>query len=106
MCIIPIDHMSTYHPDLTKRYSHVSTLMEAEVTIFNHLMRQEVSDEDELVLRGQIGQLNQQQKKLDEIWKSMRWISEVISNARDGRNCCGLTLDKIKPPINTSNSSN
>ncbi|ESO10024.1 hypothetical protein HELRODRAFT_167861 [Helobdella robusta] len=96
-----IYHMKTYHPDLTKRYALLSTLLEAEVGVTNHLIRQGVSSDDEMKLRNEIQILNQQQKKLDDAWKSMRWIAEVIGNARDSKSTSCLALENLRSRLNS-----
>ena len=106
------DQMQTYHEELCRRYFQLSTLLEVEVAVVSQQLRENNSKmtrgihDDKAVgkqkkmeekagqsgLKEHAAWLHQQQEHLDEAWKSMRWVAEVISNARDSRLDCTVQL--------------
>ena len=90
--------MQTYHTELCQRYSHLSVLLEAESVVASQQMRETFSEshlkvgKEEKCIKEHVRWLQEQQKHLDETWRSMRWVAEVINNARDCRLECSVQL--------------
>lgn len=56
------------------------------------MLRRTLKDDEIRLYKEQMEALNIFQQRLDDIWKSARWITNVASNARDRHINCGLPL--------------
>lgn len=59
-------------------------------------------ESDSKVYGEQLEKLTEFQQKLDVIWRSSRWISNIASVARDQKNNCAIPLLQIISPPATA----
>ena len=57
--------------------------------------RQCLLENDAKVYAEQLEKLQEYQQKLDEVWRSSRWISNIASDARHRQQNCSIQLDRI-----------
>ncbi|KAF5288548.1 hypothetical protein FQR65_LT12001 [Abscondita terminalis] len=84
-------HLSTYQSEIIQKYSKLSCLLELDAATASHLHREAFSNSEVVAARERLSKLQNLQMKLNGIWKSVRWLMDVISFARD-RITSGLSL--------------
>ena len=76
-------HLGTYYPDLLAHYVKVANTIEAE-TMMAKYFQKEASDPLEVdEATTKIGLLANQQHLLEECWKPVRWLFEILSKFRN-----------------------
>lgn len=76
-------HLNTYQNNFIRKYCKLSCLLELDAHTANHLHREAFSNSEVAIARERLAKLEGLQTKLNTIWKSIRWLMEVISFARD-----------------------
>ncbi|KAK4874872.1 hypothetical protein RN001_014232 [Aquatica leii] len=84
-------HLTTYQSDVIQKYSKLSCLLELDAATASHLHREAFSNSEVVAARERLSKLQSLQMKLNGIWKSIRWLMDVITFARD-RITSGLSL--------------
>ncbi|KAJ8986128.1 hypothetical protein NQ317_005598 [Molorchus minor] len=87
-------HLNTYQNSIIKKYAKLSCLLELDAYTANHLHREAFSNSEVAIAKERLTKLQELQAKLNSIWKSVRWLMDVISFARD-RITNGLTMRYI-----------
>uniref|UniRef100_A0A1Y1K138 Ankyrin repeat and fibronectin type-III domain-containing protein 1 n=1 Tax=Photinus pyralis TaxID=7054 RepID=A0A1Y1K138_PHOPY len=87
-------HLSTYQSDMIQKYSKLSCLLELDAATASHLHREAFSNSEVVAARERLSKLQSLQMKLNNIWKSIRWLMDVITFARD-RITSGLSMKYI-----------
>ncbi|CAH1984687.1 unnamed protein product [Acanthoscelides obtectus] len=87
-------HLSTYQPNIVKKYSKLSCLLELDAQTASHLHREAFSNSEVAVAKERLQKLQDLQTKLNSVWKGIRWLMDVITFARD-RNTTGITIRYI-----------
>jgi hypothetical protein len=98
---IPVFEMisfSTYQPDFIATYCRMNIFIEHFITIIRYEIRQCLHEKDARVYNEQLEKLNEFQTKLDDIWRSSRWISNIATIARERQTNCGISLSHILNP--------
>uniref|UniRef100_A0AC34F365 Ras-associating domain-containing protein n=1 Tax=Panagrolaimus sp. ES5 TaxID=591445 RepID=A0AC34F365_9BILA len=100
---IPVFEMisfSTYQPDFIATYCRMNIFIEHFITIIKYEIRQCLHEKDARVYNEQLEKLNEFQTKLEDIWRSARWISNIATIARERQTNCGISLSYIlnQPP--------
>uniref|UniRef100_A0A914ZD59 Fibronectin type-III domain-containing protein n=1 Tax=Panagrolaimus superbus TaxID=310955 RepID=A0A914ZD59_9BILA len=100
---IPVFEMisfSTYQPDFIATYCRMNIFIEHFITIIKYEIRQCLHEKDARVYNEQLEKLNEFQTKLEDIWRSARWISNIATVARERQTNCGISLSYIlnQPP--------
>uniref|UniRef100_A0A914VJC8 Uncharacterized protein n=1 Tax=Plectus sambesii TaxID=2011161 RepID=A0A914VJC8_9BILA len=90
--VFEMAHLCTYQPDFISVYCRLSTFLDHFTLILQSMLRRTLKDEEIRLYKEQMDALNIFQQRLDDIWKSARWITNVASNARDRHINCGLPL--------------
>jgi len=93
-------HMRAYQSDFISRYSRLSSILEIDVHLAQQTLRQAFSGEEVTQARARLQQLAVFQQRLDEAWKAMRWIMDIIIYARDRNVRGGLSLSALFTPPN------
>uniref|UniRef100_A0AC34QC80 Fibronectin type-III domain-containing protein n=1 Tax=Panagrolaimus sp. JU765 TaxID=591449 RepID=A0AC34QC80_9BILA len=96
--VFEILSFSTYQPDFIATYCRLSVFLEHFITIIGYEKRQCLRESDEKVYAEQLEKMIDFQQRLDDIWKSARWISNYASIARDKANNCSVSLSSILTP--------
>ncbi|XP_066139820.1 ankyrin repeat and fibronectin type-III domain-containing protein 1 isoform X3 [Euwallacea fornicatus] len=90
-------HMNTYQSTIVQKYSKLSCLLELDAATASHLHREAFSNSELAVAKERLSKLQDLQNKLESIWKSVRWLADVITFARDknmGCICMRYILEK------------
>lgn len=74
-----------------KKYCKLSCLLELDAQTANHLHREAFSNSEVAIAKERLTKLEGLQTKLNTIWKSIRWLMDVISFARD-RETIGICM--------------
>lgn len=101
-------HLSTYQSSIIQKYAKLSCLLELDAATANHLHREAFSNSEVVAARERLAKLQELQMKLNNIWKGVRWLMDIITFARD-RITSGLSLKyilekEIEPNINLKRS--
>ncbi|KAF5284381.1 hypothetical protein FQA39_LY17056 [Lamprigera yunnana] len=84
-------HLTTYQNEIIQKYSKLSCLLEMDAAAASHLHREAFSNSEVVAAKERLSRLQSLQMKLNSIWKSIRWLMDVITFARD-RITSGLSL--------------
>nr|XP_015838501.1 PREDICTED: uncharacterized protein LOC661343 isoform X4 [Tribolium castaneum] len=87
-------HLNTYQNSIIKKYSKLSCLLELDAATANHLHREAFSNSEVAIAKERLTRLQDLQSKLNQIWKTVRWLMDVITFARD-RITCGISMRYI-----------
>ncbi|XP_063915900.1 ankyrin repeat and fibronectin type-III domain-containing protein 1 isoform X2 [Zophobas morio] len=87
-------HLNTYQNSIIKKYSKLSCLLELDSATANHLHREAFSNSEVAIAKERLARLHDLQSKLNVIWKTVRWLMDVITFARD-RITCGISMRYI-----------
>ncbi|KAJ8972015.1 hypothetical protein NQ314_000396 [Rhamnusium bicolor] len=87
-------HLNTYQNSIIRKYAKLSCLLELDAATASHLHREAFSNSEVAIAKERLSKLQDLQTKLNGIWKSVRWLMDVISFARE-RITHGLTMRYI-----------
>nr|XP_006816761.1 PREDICTED: ankyrin repeat and fibronectin type-III domain-containing protein 1-like [Saccoglossus kowalevskii] len=76
-------HMTTYQPEFIRRYARLSSILEMDSLIAQHMQREAFSDSEVNEAKLRIHQIAEFQQILECTWKGMRWIMDILQYARD-----------------------
>lgn len=103
-------NLYAYQPDFIAAYCRLSVFFEhfimvsfptttvaekRRLQVMQYEQRQCLLENDAKVYAEQLEKLQEYQQKLDEIWRSSRWISNIASDARHRQQNCSIPLDRI-----------
>ncbi|GFQ64335.1 ankyrin repeat and fibronectin type-III domain-containing protein 1 [Trichonephila clavata] len=81
--IFEMIHMSTYQHTFISRYSRISSILEMDTLVAQHIHRQAFSTTELASAKSRLRQLQQFQTQVDNTWRSMRWLMDVLNFARE-----------------------
>ncbi|KAK6171591.1 hypothetical protein SNE40_019746 [Patella caerulea] len=81
--VFELIHMMTYQKEFITHYSRLSSILEMDVNLAQQSQREAFSNEELSVAKDQVEISSQHQIDLESIWKEVRWVKDIISNARD-----------------------
>ncbi|XP_022238607.1 uncharacterized protein LOC106457080 isoform X2 [Limulus polyphemus] len=93
--IFEMIHMKTYNPNFIARYSRLSSILEMDTMLAQHAQRKAFSSSEVTSAKHRLNQLQEFQIQVDNTWRAMRWIMDVLTFARDKQSNCGISLDHI-----------
>ncbi|EJD76105.1 hypothetical protein LOAG_16880 [Loa loa] len=76
-------HLCTYNPDFIGNYCRLSLFIEHFSTYIQHEQRNSLLEKDVDVYADVLLKLDEFQRRLENVWKSVRWIGDVASTARN-----------------------
>ena len=88
-------HLGTYHLDLLSAYCRASLLMDFDLILAKQTHREAFSNQEMEEAQNQLTLLLDQQQVLEDNWKPIRWLLEVLPNARNKNYYCGLRFDHL-----------
>ncbi|XP_044731512.1 uncharacterized protein LOC123294520 isoform X2 [Chrysoperla carnea] len=88
-------HLNTYQNNIIQRYSRLSCVLELDNILANHLLREAFSTSELSVAKERLSKLSELQIKLNNIWKTVRWLMDAISFARERGSSNGILLRQI-----------
>ena len=99
MCLplIPFEmiHLRTYQHNIIQKYSRLSCIIELDVTVANQNHREAFSSSEVQTTKERLVKLQDLMNNLNTVWKSVRWLMDVISFARDKDKNPELDMKKI-----------
>lgn len=99
-------HLNTYQNSIIQRYSKLSCILELDAATASHLHREAFSNTEVAIAKERVQKLHDLQSKLNIIWKSVRWLMDVISFARDRNNTNILMKYFLEKPCSDSMNVN
>jgi ankyrin repeat and fibronectin type-III domain-containing protein 1 len=104
-------HLRTYQPSIIQKYSRLSCIIEFDMMVANHKHREAFSSNEVQVTKERLEKLQNLMNSLNTVWKSVRWLMDVITYARSKEKLPELDMKRILefnmiiPKIPTSTSS-
>ncbi|XP_076458760.1 ankyrin repeat and fibronectin type-III domain-containing protein 1-like isoform X2 [Babylonia areolata] len=87
-------HMNTYQPQMFASYARLSSITDMDMVLAQQAQREAFSTEELSAAKDQLEVSSHLQQNLDRLWKSTRWIMDLITFAR---------RDKfLRPPVSTA----
>ncbi|XP_022242200.1 ankyrin repeat and fibronectin type-III domain-containing protein 1-like [Limulus polyphemus] len=93
--VFEILHMSTYRFNFIAHYSRLSSILEMDTLMAQHAQREAFSSHEVISAKERLSQLQMFQTQVDNIWKELRWIMDVLTFARDKHLNGGIPLSQI-----------
>ena len=88
-------HLSSYHPDLLTTFYRVTLHLEIELAVAKQHHREAFSKSELGEAQDRLTSLLDRQQTLEDSWKSMRWLLDVLSVARNKNVHCGVTFEHL-----------
>ncbi|CAG9541102.1 unnamed protein product [Cercopithifilaria johnstoni] len=76
-------HLCTYNPDFIGTYCRLSLFIEHFSTYIQYEQRNSLLENDFNVYADVLSKLDEFQQRLENLWKSVKWVGDVASVARD-----------------------
>ncbi|XP_055935870.1 ankyrin repeat and fibronectin type-III domain-containing protein 1-like isoform X3 [Argiope bruennichi] len=93
--IFEMIHMTTYQPNFIMRYSRLSSILEMDNMLAHHAHREAFSSTELSEAKSRLNQLQEFQSQVDNMWRAIRWIMDVLTFARDKQGSNGVLLKDI-----------
>ncbi|KAL8574570.1 hypothetical protein ACOMHN_047287 [Nucella lapillus] len=75
-------HMSTYQPQMFASYARLSSITDMDMVLAGQAQREAFSSEELSAAKDQLEISSHLQQNLDKMWKSTRWVMDLITFAR------------------------
>ena len=104
-------HLRTYQPSIIQKYARLSCIIEFDMMVANHKHREAFSSNEVQLTKEKLAKLQDLMNNLNMVWKSVRWLMDVITYARSKEKSPELEMKRILefnvalPSIPTSTSS-
>lgn len=76
-------HLNTYQEAVVRRYSRLSCILELDTAQAQHSHREAFSTSELNIAKDKLNKLQNLQSQVNMVWKSARWLVDVIAFARD-----------------------
>lgn len=93
--IFEMIHMTTYQKNFISRYSRLSSILEMANMVAQQAHREAFSSAEVASAKCRLNQLQEFQSQVDNIWRGMRWIMDVLTFARDKQVNGGIPLSIV-----------
>uniref|UniRef100_A0A8C3MZV0 Uncharacterized protein n=1 Tax=Geospiza parvula TaxID=87175 RepID=A0A8C3MZV0_GEOPR len=90
--IFELVHFFTYSREFITQYCQVSALLELESLLSQQSLREAFSDAELATAKQRHQQVQDYIQQMEEIWREMRWIMDVLQHARYKQPSCGISL--------------
>ncbi|XP_030140284.4 ankyrin repeat and fibronectin type-III domain-containing protein 1 isoform X3 [Taeniopygia guttata] len=90
--IFELVHFFTYNREFITQYCQVSALLELESLLSQQSLREAFSDAELSTAKQRHQQVQDYIQQMEEIWREMRWIMDVLQHARYKQPSCGISL--------------
>ncbi|XP_022235199.1 ankyrin repeat and fibronectin type-III domain-containing protein 1-like [Limulus polyphemus] len=88
-------NMTTYESNFIANYSRLSSILEMDTLMAQHAQREAFFTYEVVSAKERLCQLQMFQTQIDNIWKDVRWIMDVLTFARDKQVNGGVPLSHI-----------
>ncbi|XP_054722612.1 ankyrin repeat and fibronectin type-III domain-containing protein 1-like [Uloborus diversus] len=102
--IFEMIHMTTYQSSFITRYSRLSSILEMDNMLAHHAHREAFSSSELSEAKSRLSQLQEFQGQVDNVWRAVRWIMDVLTFARDKQGSNGVPLKDIWTNASTPDS--
>ncbi|KHN82455.1 Ankyrin repeat and fibronectin type-III domain-containing protein 1 [Toxocara canis] len=92
MPIFEMIHLYTYNLNFITTYCHLSIFIEHFLVVVQYEQRNCLLETEARTFEQLLVTLNEFQRRLENVWKSARWMSSIASSARDKQSKCALPL--------------
>lgn len=75
-------HLRTYQSSIIQKYSRLSCIIEFDMMVANHKHREAFSSNEVQTTKERLTKLQELNTNLNSVWKSVRWLMDVITYAR------------------------
>ncbi|XP_028898759.2 uncharacterized protein LOC105216385 isoform X2 [Zeugodacus cucurbitae] len=76
-------HLRTYQPGIIQKYARLSCILELDTALATHSQREAFSTSELQTAKERLAKLQELSANLNVVWKSVRWLMDVIAFARD-----------------------
>ncbi|CAD6992617.1 unnamed protein product [Ceratitis capitata] len=76
-------HLRTYQPGIIQKYARLSCILELDTALATHSQREAFSTSELQTAKERLAKLHELSANLNAVWKSVRWLMDVIAFARD-----------------------
>ncbi|XP_078388162.1 ankyrin repeat and fibronectin type-III domain-containing protein 1-like isoform X2 [Cetorhinus maximus] len=80
--IFELVHFSTYEQELFTKYCQTSILLELDSLLSQQALREAIDNTELIEAKEKHGQITDLIQQLDDIWREVRWITDVLQYAR------------------------
>lgn len=87
-------HLNTYQKDVINRYSRLSCILELDTAQAQHNHREAFSSSELSIAKDKLARLQDLQAQMNSVWKSARWLIDLITFARD-RGTSSITVSLL-----------
>ncbi|XP_059809723.1 ankyrin repeat and fibronectin type-III domain-containing protein 1-like [Hypanus sabinus] len=102
--IFELVHFCTYEQELFAQYCQTSILLELDSLLSQQALREAIDNTELIEAKEKHGQVTDLIQQLDDIWKEVRWITDVLQYARYRQPPTGTPLSWILEIPSTVNS--
>jgi len=88
-------HLSTYHRKLLAAYAKLSSILDVDLALARQSQREAFSNTELEAAGVQLASLMEHYQGLEDTWKGLRWILDVLSIGRLKNAYCGITLSAL-----------
>lgn len=81
--IFEMIYLKTSYHNIMQKYCRISCILDIETLLAQHCHREAFSNKELITAKDKLAKLNEFSTNLNDIWKRMRWLTDVISYARN-----------------------
>ncbi|XP_020799728.1 uncharacterized protein LOC110177371 isoform X2 [Drosophila serrata] len=76
-------HLRTYQPAIIQKYARLSCILELDTALATHALREAFSSSELQAAKERLATLQELSSSLTIVWKSVRWLMDVVAYARN-----------------------
>ncbi|KAH8278397.1 hypothetical protein KR018_002303, partial [Drosophila ironensis] len=76
-------HLRTYQPAIIQKYARLSCILELDTALATHALREAFSSSELQAAKERLATLQELSSSLTLVWKSVRWLMDVVAYARN-----------------------
>ncbi|KAL9894742.1 ankyrin repeat and fibronectin type III domain containing protein wide awake isoform 2-T2 [Glossina fuscipes fuscipes] len=84
-------HLLTYQPGIIQKYARLSCILELDTALATQSQREAFASSELQTAKERLAKLQELTNSLNAVWKTVRWLMDVISFARD-KNASSSTI--------------
>ncbi|XP_070072625.1 ankyrin repeat and fibronectin type-III domain-containing protein 1 isoform X2 [Drosophila takahashii] len=88
-------HLRTYQPAIIQKYARLSCILELDTALATHALREAFSSSELQAAKERLATLQELSSSLTIVWKSVRWLMDVVAYARNKNAQPSLAMREI-----------
>jgi len=88
-------HLRTYQPAIIQKYARLSCILELDTALATHSLREAFSSSELQAAKERLATLQELSASLTIVWKSVRWLMDVVAYARNKNAQPSLAMREI-----------